>query len=158
MQKMIRDLTDNEIHALLDQQSYGHLGCLSPKNTIYIVPVTYVYKEHALYVFSFEGTKIDYMRTNPSVCFQTEKHMNAESWQSAIVWGQFEELTGEERTQAFDLLLERLWSESNRDHPLYFPFRNSRETLEAAKHEENVVLYRITIEKQTGRMEQYEGT
>ena len=104
----------------------------------------------------FQGTKIDIMRKNPHVCFQVERLREENQWRSAMVWGTFEELSGKERDAAMSRILERLWWESNRDHPIFLPFRNSAETLEKSKHEKNVVLYRILMEEKTGRLEQYE--
>lgn len=156
LQRMIRDLTDLEIEQLLQKECYGHLGCCTEVQRPYVVPVTFAYEKHAIHCFSFEGKKVDMMRKQPHVCFQIEQHTTAESWKSVMIWGAFEELSGEARADALSLLLERLWSEANRDHPLYLPFRNSAKTLEAARKEENVVLYRINILEQSGRMETYE--
>ncbi|OGJ61175.1 hypothetical protein A3C37_05355 [Candidatus Peribacteria bacterium RIFCSPHIGHO2_02_FULL_53_20] len=153
---MIRALTDNEIHELLEKECYGHLACIEKPKRPYVVPITYVYHENALYSFSFQGTKIDIMRKNPHVCFQVERLREENQWRSAMVWGTFEELSGKERDAAMSRILERLWWESNRDHPIFLPFRNSAETLEKSKHEKNVVLYRILMEEKTGRLEQYE--
>lgn len=153
---MKRDLTDLEINQLLQKQCYGHLGCCVDVKRPYVIPVTYAFSQNAVHSFSFEGRKIDMMRTQPRVCFQIEEHTNGQSWKSAIIWGTFEELSGKDRGDTLTLLLERLWSETNRDHPLYLPFRNSAETLKAVASEENVVLYRINIFEKTGRMEEYE--
>lgn len=153
---MVRDLTDLEIQQLLQKQCYGHLGCATDAKHPYIYPVTYAFHNRSIVCFSFEGKKVDMMRTQSRVCFQVEELSNAESWKSAMVWGEFEELTGKERSAAFTLLLERLWQETNKDHPLYFPFRNSARALEAAKNEENIVLFRINIDEQSGRTEVYE--
>lgn len=152
----MRELTDNEIHELLEKECYGHLGCCDSLERPYVVPVTYVYQENALYSFAFEGRKIDIMRRNPHVCFQIEHLRESSEWRSAMVWGTFEELKGEAREHALSLILERLWRESNRDHPLFLPFRNSAQTLERSKHDDQVVLYRIVIHQQTGRLEHYE--
>ncbi len=153
---MIRALTDNETHELLEKECYGHLACCETTQQPYLVPITYVYDRNAIHSFSFTGTKIDIMRKNPHVCFQIEHLREPNEWRSAMVWGMFEELSGNDREEALSLILERLWKESNRDHPLFLPFRNSAATLEKEKDGTDVVLYRIVIEKQTGRLEQYE--
>lgn len=153
---MQRALTDNEVHELLEKENYGHLACCDGPKRPYLVPITYVYHESALYSFSFTGEKIDIMRKNPHVCFQTERLREPDSWRSAMVWGTFEELSGKDREAAMALILERLWRESNRDHPLFLPFRSSVEMLKKSENEKNVILYRIVIEKKKGRMEQYE--
>ena len=153
---MIRELTNGEIDQLFGEKSYGHLGCCVHPANPYVVPLTYVYKKNQIYSFSFEGQKIDMLRKNPYPCFQVEKKATELKWLSAIAWGEYEELTGDERTEGFSLLIEKFWHEAVEDNPLYLPFRNSARTLEAAKKEENVVLFRINVNKKTGRMEQYE--
>jgi len=37
--------------------------------------------------------KIDMMRKNPEVCFQTDMIENLSDWESVIAWGRFEEIT-----------------------------------------------------------------
>lgn len=152
---MRRALTDNEIHEILQKGCYGHLGCIDGGQPL-VIPITYVYDAHAIFSFSFEGGKIAAMRKNPAVCFQVEQLHGTDGWRSVMIWGTFEEVQGDERDGAYSLILERLWKESSRDHPLFLPFRHSAQTLEAAKNGTGVVLYRIGIAKQTGIMEQYE--
>lgn len=153
---MIHTLRDEEMRELLERQSYGHLGCCTSEKNLYVVPITYVYSKGSIYSFSFEGKKVDILRKNPRVCFQVEELLTPEKWSSVIVWGNFEELPEIERTDGLTLLLERFWKEANQNNPLYFPFRNSAKALEASKNDENVVIYRITIDEMSGRTEQYE--
>ena len=152
---MIRDLTDAEMRELLGKRSYAHLGC-QEDGKVHVIPVTYVYKEGALYTFSLEGQKIDIMRKNPSVCFQIEELIDADSWKSVIVWGEYEELKGEEKKKALDLLLDKLWKEGAQGNSVYMPFRVSAEAMEAAMSGEGAVLFRVKIVEKTGRYEQYE--
>ena len=151
------DLSDSDIDAFLESQCYGHIGCSASSGKQYIVPITFVYHEGAIYSFSFEGRKIAMLRENPKACFQVEDLTVEKCWKSVIVWGDFEELKGDERSHAFQLLINRLWAEE--DHlgrSILMPFRESLEALKAAREEEGTVLYRINLTEKTGRFEQAE--
>jgi len=109
------DLTRDEIDAFLHEQVVGRVGCHVDGLT-YVVPIIYAYDRDAVYVASVEGTKIEMMRANPSVCFEVDEYAPG-SWRSAIVQGDYEELAGEDVTKALDLLQERFGrksSDSNR--------------------------------------------
>ena len=153
---MIRTLSDLEIRELLTKQCYGHLGCHTNTDGMYVVPITYVYANNAIYGFAFNGKKIQMLRSNAEACFQVEKRINDTKWESAIIWGTFEELKDADRMQGLTTILERFWAEAVHDNPLYMPFRNSALALEKAKDVDTVIIYKITITKQTGRMEVYE--
>lgn len=154
---MIAELSDADTEALLQSLSYGHLACAKKDaSALYLVPVTYAYFKKAVYSFSFAGRKIEMLRRHPEACFQVEELSEPGIWKSAIAWGTYEELEGEERQRAFKMLLKKLWEEGERDQPLFMPFRNSAKTLERARNEDGIVLYRINIRELSGRMEQYE--
>lgn len=154
---MIQELTDTEIAAIFKRNYYGHLGCCSTAGEPYVVPVTYAYNNGIFYCFSFEGRKLEILRANPTFCFQVEEPISDTKWQSAIAWGTFIELEGESRTNALGHLLDILWEESKVGQAPYFPFRNSKKTLEAAKTNTDVVLFALTVEKQSGRLEVYDS-
>lgn len=154
---MIETMSDKEMEELLTTRCYGHLGCLMDDGRPYVVPITYAYGYNCLFSFSFEGQKIDCMRSNPDVCVQVEQALEGDRWRSVIAWGEFEELTEEqERTNALTLLLNRLWNEGVKEHSIFVPFRNSEKSMEAALNDEGCVLFRVNIEEMTGRYEKYE--
>ncbi|MCO5236693.1 MAG: pyridoxamine 5'-phosphate oxidase family protein [Chitinophagaceae bacterium] len=104
---MFGKLSDEDLETLLHLQLVGRLGCYY-KGTTYIVPISYAYDGAYLYARSFEGMKVDMMRKNPKVCFQVDDTKDLSNWQSAVLWGEFEELTGEaERALALKTLTER---------------------------------------------------
>lgn len=148
---MIKDLTDLEIRQLLTDQHYGHLGCCEYAEKPYVVPVTYVYKDGKVYTYSRLGKKISIMEKQPKVCFQVEEVIDDHSWQSAIIWGTFRKLSGEEKDSAFTLLTEKFWEEFNRKISVYFPFRSP----ELMLNEKDMLMFAIDIEEMTGRYEQY---
>lgn len=111
----IQELTKAEIDELLHEQVVGRVGCHVGGRT-YVVPLIYAYDGNAIHVASIEGMKIEMMRANPSVCFEVDEYVPG-TWRSVIVQGEYEELEGEDATNALDLLQARFGrkgSESNR--------------------------------------------
>lgn len=74
----------------------------------YIVPVTYYYDGEYIYGQSWEGQKMELMRENPNVCFQVDLSCNLDNWQSAVIFGQFEELKDEPATKAREHLFSKV--------------------------------------------------
>ncbi|MEI6499658.1 MAG: pyridoxamine 5'-phosphate oxidase family protein [Armatimonadota bacterium] len=70
MRKAEREITDAaEIEALLREANLVHLG-LWDGEQVYVVPLNYGYRDHALYVHSaLEGRKIDILKRHPQVSF-----------------------------------------------------------------------------------------
>ena len=83
---MLRELNDTQIEALLEDQVIGRIGCHSAE-TMYVVPVNYVYDGTNIYCHSAQGMKIDMMRKNPQVCFEVDKIKDVTNWESVIAWG-----------------------------------------------------------------------
>jgi nitroimidazol reductase NimA-like FMN-containing flavoprotein (pyridoxamine 5'-phosphate oxidase superfamily) len=105
---MIETLTAPQIESLLESQLVGRLACHAGGRT-YVVPMSYAYDGTYIYAHAQEGMKVDMMRKNPEVCFQVDKMENMANWQSAIVWGTFEELPDkDERRIALQKLLDRV--------------------------------------------------
>ncbi len=104
---MFGNLGDDAIETVLQHQIIGHIGCHANDIT-YVVPVSYAYKNGYVYVHTWEGMKINMMRQNPKVCFETYLMENMGNWQCVIAWGYFEEITQvEERREALQILLNR---------------------------------------------------
>ncbi len=148
---MIADLSPAEIEEVLHQQIVGRLAC-HDKGVTYIVPVSYAYDGQNLYMHTREGLKIDMMRNNPQVCFETDIMRDMANWKSVIAWGVFEELTDtDERHAALQHLMNRtlpvVSSETTHLSP-HWPF--SPENLNEIKG----IVYRIRLHKKTGRFEQ----
>jgi nitroimidazol reductase NimA-like FMN-containing flavoprotein (pyridoxamine 5'-phosphate oxidase superfamily) len=149
---MIGELDQSEIDALLRSEVIGRVGCYAEKQ-IYVVPVAYVYDGECIYGHADEGMKLRLMRADPHVCFEVDHIENLANWRSAIVWGTFEELRGEDADKALLLLRRRLETlietQSAADaHPLegYVLYRMQS----ATRHG---ILYRIAIREKTGRFE-----
>jgi len=100
-------LSDEQIDAVLHSEVVGRIGCHAEGKT-YVVPVVYAYDGTAIYSHSNEGLKLRMLRANPAVCFEVDHVERLSTWQSVIVWGQFEELHGQDADRAEQLLVERL--------------------------------------------------
>jgi nitroimidazol reductase NimA-like FMN-containing flavoprotein (pyridoxamine 5'-phosphate oxidase superfamily) len=148
---MFGSLQQQEIEEVLTRQYVGRLGC-SANGRTYIVPISYAYDGNYLYFHAArEGDKIQMMRENPEVCFQTDIMENMASWKSVICWGTFEELTDEaERTEALKLLLSRelpiIASQTVKLTPNW-PFQPED------FNEIKGIVFRISITEKTGRFE-----
>ena len=148
---MIGKLNNEEIDQLLDATLVGHLGCHFDGRT-YIVPISFARQEDCLFGYTTVGKKVQMMRGNPDVCVQVENITNLDDWQSAIVWGRFEELSGTEEIDAMVCLVERyseafeaLPSGSVRGRDVAPPRLDGQPV--------GNVLYRIRISEKTGRFE-----
>ncbi len=154
---MNHDFTETDIDELLRNQLYGHVGCLTPDDRLYVVPITYAYHEGSIYSFSSSGLKIDAMRHHPSVCFQVEQFQENGSWKSVIAWGTFEELDGEDKLSAMKLLFNRLsYETSTAISPLYQPPAEvlAPQASQGMK-EKDAIFYRIRITEKTGKSSRY---
>jgi nitroimidazol reductase NimA-like FMN-containing flavoprotein (pyridoxamine 5'-phosphate oxidase superfamily) len=148
---MIGELTGEQIEQLLKTQAIGRIGCHANGLT-YIVPVAYVYHDNCVYGHSDEGLKLRLARANPEVCFEVEHIENMCNWQTVIVWGTYEELSGQEADDAMVLLkqlLPTLRSQSiglAGDHTGYIEYRVH--TSGGHGH-----FYRINLREKSGRFE-----
>ena len=149
---MIEKLTPEQIEGVLTKTLIGRIGCHADGET-YVVPISFVYKDKAIYCYTNEGKKTAMMRKNPSVCFQTDKMSEMGNWQSVVVQGEFEELTGrEEKSRALRLLLNRhlpFVTSVRSQIGLNWPFHPDEE------EEIEGVLFRIAITEMSGRFETY---
>jgi nitroimidazol reductase NimA-like FMN-containing flavoprotein (pyridoxamine 5'-phosphate oxidase superfamily) len=146
---MLGVLNQEQIDFVLYSQMIGHIGCYDT-GKVYVLPVTYVYDGEYIYGHTKEGMKIEMMRNNPQICFQVDAIQNLANWQSVVIQGKYEELSGEKSRQAERLLLNRV-----------LPFQVS-ETIPSGSIDIHqlasvthpvFVTYRIKIEEKTGRYE-----
>ena len=101
------ELNEQQINNILTSQLIGRLACCEDKYP-YIVPVTFAYDGNYIYGHSFEGKKMEVLRKNPNVCFEVDIANDISNWQSAVVFGQFEELEKEEMEEARTLLTNKV--------------------------------------------------
>jgi nitroimidazol reductase NimA-like FMN-containing flavoprotein (pyridoxamine 5'-phosphate oxidase superfamily) len=131
------DLTREEIEDFLDHQVVGRVGC-HDEHGVYVVPMIYAQHGEAIYMLTTEGRKIHAMRENPAVCFEVDHYDAATgSWQSVVVQGRFEELTGDGKSEAQAILAKR------------HGFRRTSTEAPAVVHP--IVAFRVLIGSASGR-------
>ncbi len=148
---MLGDLTREQIEHLLHSEVVGRIGCHAEDRT-YVVPVNYAYDGEFLYGHAAIGMKLRMMRANPEICFQVDRRSGLSDWQSVIAWGTFEELHGDEATQAMEMILDRLLPLLAGEGPLATR-GEARATLAAGSPTLDLVVYRIRLRERTGRFE-----
>jgi hypothetical protein len=138
----VEDMSPAEMHALLQRESFGHLGCARDGRP-YVVPMHYAYDGKDLYFFTTEGMKTRFIQANPQVCLQVEEVTGAMSWRSVMVIGRANELTvADEMQHAMKLITER--------NPALSPAISATE-LDSLGRAVDIALYRITPEIIDGR-------
>jgi nitroimidazol reductase NimA-like FMN-containing flavoprotein (pyridoxamine 5'-phosphate oxidase superfamily) len=90
MSLILRDLTEAECFAILEQSRFGHLACCKDGQP-YVVPIYFAYEKGTIYSFSMLGQKVDWMRANKNVCLQIDQRGAGSGWTSVVVSGRFEE-------------------------------------------------------------------
>ena len=97
------------------------------------------------------GKKIEMMRSNPRVCFQTDQVVSASEWKSVIVFGTFTELGDAEKPAAARLLIDKISSDLDEEG------RSPRDvTPDKVGGRYEGVMFVIDVERITGRFERPE--
>lgn len=130
----VGEMSQEEMQALLLRTGFGHLGCTRDDHP-YVVPMHYAYDGHALYFFTTEGTKTEFIAANREVCFQVEEIEDASHWQSVMLIGRAEKIIKlEEMEHAVQLISER--------NPTLTPAL-SKTRIGAWKRPSNIAIYRV---------------
>lgn len=138
----ITEMTREEMESLLRGARYGHLGC-SRDDRPYVVPMSYAYDAGAVYFFTTEGTKTEYMAANHEVCFQVEEVEEEGRWRSVMISGRAERLKRpEDLERAMQLLTAR--------NPQLAPALNETRIGHWTRPS-HVVVYRVRAEALYGR-------
>ena len=138
----VEDMTPADMHALLERESFGHLGCARDGRP-YVVPMNYAYDGKELYFFTTAGMKTQFIQSNPQVCLQVEEITDSTHWRSVMVIGKAEQLTGKEDMQrAMKLITDR--------NPSLTPAISATQ-LDTWGRAVDIALYRITPELIDGR-------
>jgi len=67
-----RSMDEGGILDLLERMEVGHIATVDPAGTPYVVPVHFVFDgEHIYFHGLSQGKKLDHIRSNPAVCFET---------------------------------------------------------------------------------------
>ena len=138
----VEDMSPNEMHALLQREGFGHLGCARDGRP-YVVPMHYAYDGKELYFFTTQGMKTQYIDTNPQVCFQVEEITGRTHWRSVMVIGRATEITNDEEMQrGMKFITER--------NPSLTPAISATQ-LDSIGRAVDIALYRLTPEIIDGR-------
>lgn len=142
----IHEVSRSECNDALLRAKFGRLACAN-KNQPYVLPMNLAFDGGSyLYGFTTLGQKVEWMRSNPLVCFEIDEVKNHNDWSSVIVFGSYEELPDKPeyetaRRQAHKFLKQRvMWwepayiSQEHRDNP----------------HVLTPIYFRIKIESVTG--------
>ena len=87
----MRTLLEEEARSLLSSAKVGRLGCVDDGEP-YIVPINYLFEDGSIYSHSLPGRKLDALRAHPRACLQVDDIRDDLNWQSAIAYGNFEEV------------------------------------------------------------------
>ena len=138
----VEDMAPAEMHALLQREYFGHLGCAHDGRP-YVVPMNYAYDGKELYFFTTHGMKTQFIDANPLVCLQVEEIRDSTHWRSVMVIGRAEKLTKKDDTErAMKLITER--------NPSLTPAISATQ-LDTWGRAVDIALYRITPELIDGR-------
>ena len=138
-------LSEEDSVALLQRSWLGRIAC-ARHDQPYIVPIGFSFdaERSCLYSFSAVGQKIEWMRENPRVCVEVDDIDDKDHWTTVLIFGRYEELTdapevAEARQRAQVLFEERSeW---------WFPAAGRTDSGAPSA----VVIYRISIDRMTGR-------
>lgn len=138
----VEDMSPAEMHALLQRESFGHLGCARDDRP-YVVPMHYAYDGKELYFFTTQGMKTHYIDANPQVCLQVEEIQDPTHWRSVMVVGKASEITNHDEMQrAMKFITER--------NPSLTPAISATQ-VDSMGRAVDIALYRITPEVMDGR-------
>jgi nitroimidazol reductase NimA-like FMN-containing flavoprotein (pyridoxamine 5'-phosphate oxidase superfamily) len=138
----IEDMAPTEMHALLQRESFAHLG-FARDGRPYVLPMNYAYDGKELYFFTTEGMKTQFIAANPKVCLQVEEVADSTHWRSVMVIGEAVQIANsEEMERAMKLITER--------NPSLTPAISDTQ-LDTWGRAVDIALYRITPELIDGR-------
>ena len=143
----IHEMTSSECSDALEHAHVGRLAC-AHDNQPYIVPMNFASDGTFLYLYGFTtlGQKIEWMRSNPLVCFEIDEVVNHNHWLSVIVFGRYEELP---ETEEFESARERAYAYLQKRVMWWEPAYISQEH-RAQPHSLTPIFFRIRIERMTG--------
>lgn len=148
--KMTGELSKVEINNLLNSQAYCHLACCF-NNEPYVVPLSYVYDGKFIYCQSKPGKKLDILGKNPNVCVIVESMTAMNNWKSVICYGKFEKMKEKDSVTARKLLFNRVLTLMTPE--AIHSFEHSSEGDIDYKNRIKEIMFRLSIEKMTGRFE-----
>jgi nitroimidazol reductase NimA-like FMN-containing flavoprotein (pyridoxamine 5'-phosphate oxidase superfamily) len=155
---MLGILDESQINKVLKSCIVGRLGYTDGEK-IFIVPISYLYyNQKYIIAHSREGQKIEILRKNPEVCLEVDVIHNLSNWESVILWGKYEEITLQpDRYYALNLLIRKINQQKLKQMPVVSANPSEVEDSMVLPDREKAIVYRIKIDKMSGRFERNEG-
>lgn len=142
---LIHELDQAECSAVLQRNSLGRLG-YARFDQPYIVPIHFSFDPDRsnVYGFSTIGEKVECMRRNPRVCLEIDEIVDKNHWTTVLVVGRYREIHRDPREADARRRAEQLFSERNE---WWLPGAAKL----ASQEHEHAVIFRISIDRLTGR-------
>ena len=102
----IDEMGQDEIHELLRQVGYGHLGFIH-ENKPYVMPMHYYLENEDIYLFTTVGMKTHDIDADPDICLQVEEITSPLHWRSVIVTGKANRLTEQSEIDRMILIVKQ---------------------------------------------------
>ena len=109
-----RKSTQEETTELLNRGEYGILSTVDKDGQPYGVPLSYVYRNEAIYIHSdLKGHKLDNIVANPKVSFSVVGNVQllakqfTTNYESVVAFGTATEISGDEKNDALFGLIEK---------------------------------------------------
>lgn len=111
-------INQEEIEAVMQEQKVGRLATLNPNGFPYVTPVHFIYENGHIYIHGLlKGQKIDNIKQNPNVCFETEEMQGLildekpcdvnTAYKSVIALGKARLVDGEKKVQALEGIVRK---------------------------------------------------
>jgi nitroimidazol reductase NimA-like FMN-containing flavoprotein (pyridoxamine 5'-phosphate oxidase superfamily) len=142
---LIHELNRAECFALLQRNNVGRLGYARFEQP-QIVPIHFSFDADRNYVYGFStvGEKVESMRRNPRVCLEVDEIVDKNHWSTVLVVGRYREIHRDPREAEALRRAEQLF----RDRAEWWLPGAAKL---ASKEHEHAVIYRISIDRVTGR-------
>jgi uncharacterized protein len=138
----IDEMSQIEIHQMLGQSGYGHLGYIHEGNP-YVMPMHYYREGSDIYLFTTIGMKTHDIDANPEICLQVEEVRDQLHWRSVIVNGRADRLTALPDIEQIIALIRQ-------HNPTLSPAIN-RTWVDGQGRPETIAIYRIHPRELSGR-------
>jgi uncharacterized protein len=143
---IVSEMDRRECKDLIERLGFGRIACCL-NGQPYIVPAYFVVDSDNLYSFSTMGQKIEWMRSNPSVCVEFDQVNGHTEWSSVVVFGRYEELPDESPHTAERL---RAQGQLQKNRELWWQTGFEAAQTRSRFDRQRPIFYAIRIEKMTG--------
>ncbi len=133
MRRKDRLIDTEDAVQILQTAEYGVLSTVDVDGQPYGIPLSYVYKDNAIYFHcAVDGQKLENIANNPKVSFCVTGRTTvlpeqfATLYESVVAFGTAGEVHGAERQKAFEWLLEKYCSEFMEEGLGYIKSENKR--------------------------------